>query len=147
MKRFLLPIGGITALALILWWATTWIVNGGWPTAGPVTDPLPPHIRQVIPADGDQVKETYGFCVNFFYSAGRGIDKEQQEAMRYFIDGQEVTKLVADFEGLEYPDSVGEPCYRQSEPLSYRWHTAKVIYADHAGEAFQYRWRFQVIDE
>lgn len=41
------------------------------------------------------------------------------------------------------------PAIRQpaTKRLSSRWPTAKVFYADHVGEDFQYRWRFQLIDE
>lgn len=149
MKGFVLKLGGITLLVIILWWVITWIANGGWPTAGPVMDTLPPHIQYVTPADGERVEETYGFCLHFYYQAGHGMGDEPQQTIRYFIDGKNVTKQVLDIVTLTYgyPDPVGEPCYRQTEPFASRWHTVKVIYADQAGEDFQYMWRFQVVNE
>jgi hypothetical protein len=69
------------------------------------------------------------------------------QGTRYYIDGRNVTRLVYDINELEYPTQVGEPCYRPTEPLSIGWHTAKVTYEDLSGVQFEYKWRFQVIEE
>jgi hypothetical protein len=149
MKRIILAIGGITALGVILWWVITWAVNGGWPSSGAVGGTLPPHIKYVTPGDGAFVEESHGFCAHFYYQAGRGMGSDPQKSVRYFIDGLNVTKKVHDLVRLEYgyPDPVGEPCFRQTDPLSSRWHTVKVTYTDTAGEEFEYMWRFYVINE
>jgi hypothetical protein len=149
MRHRILAIGGIIFLIVLLWWVITFVANGGWPSSGPVGGTLPPHIQYVFPADGEKVEESYGFCAHFFYPAGRGMGDDPQQAIRYFMDGKNVTEKVLDIVALEYgyPDPMGEPCYKQTEPLSSRWHTIKVTYVDSVGEDFEYMWRFQVLNE
>lgn len=146
MKRIVLAIGGIIFLLIILWWAITFAANGGLPSSGPVGDKLPPHIQYVFPTDGEKVEESNGFCAHFFYQAGRGMGDDPKQAIRYFMDGKNVTERVLDLVTLEYgyPDPIGEPCYERTKPLSSGWHTVKVVYVDLDGKDFKYMWRFQV---
>ena len=146
-KSILIASGMILVLVIIIVVLIPWLSNGGWPSSGPVGDALPPHITYVSPADGQSTSDLNGFCVHFDYQAARGLDKEQQESMRYFLDGVSVTKKVYDIVSLEYPTQVGEPCFRSSQPLSEGWHTAKVSYKDRVGGRYEYIWRYQVINE
>jgi hypothetical protein len=151
MKRKVLLIGGIVGVVILgliaLWWLIPWIANGGWPASGPVGDTYPVHIQYVRPADGERVTESFGFCVHFYFEAGRGLGDEPQKVIQYFLDGRNVTREVVDIATLEYgyPDPVGEPCLTRTEPLGPGWHTAKVRYVDLAGEQFEYTWRFEVL--
>jgi len=149
MKHTILAIGGIIFLLIILWWAITFAANGGWPSSGPVGDKLPPHILYVVPSDGEVVEESNGFCAHFSFQIGRGMGDDPHQAIRYFMDGKNVTDGVLDLVTLEYgyPDPVGEPCYKRTKPLSSGWHTVKVVYVDMGGEDYQYMWRFQVLNE
>lgn len=147
MKRLILAIGAAIILSLILWRGSTFVGHGGLPSSGPTGDILPPHIQYVNPADGDSVVTSHGFCVQFNYQAGRGLGDNPQTAIRFYIDGVNVTDSMFELVELEYPDPLGEPCFRQSEPLSTRWHTIMVSYTDRTGEEFNYSWRFQVVGE
>ena len=149
MKRKIAVFAGIILVLIVLWWVIQWVANGGWPASGPVGDTLPPNIQYVKPADGEQVKESYGFCVHFYYQVGSGMGEDPQKAIRYFFDGINVTKRVIDIVTLEYgyPDPVGEPCYTRTKPLRPGWHTVKVRYIDSIGKEFEYTWRFQVLNE
>ena len=145
--RILLSIFGIILIAAFLLWLIPWLKNGGWPTSGPVGNSLPPNIQHVMPGDGEILKETYGFCVHYDYNIGRGMDEKSQDSARYYFDGMNITRQVYDLISLEYPTQVGEPCYKRDEPLSPGWHTAKVTYEDNSGNRYEYKWRFQIIDE
>ena len=149
MKRKIVVVAGIILVLIVFWLVIQWIANGGWPSSGPVGEPLPPNIQYVKPADGERVEETYEFCVHFNYLAGHGLGDDPQKAIRYFFDGINVTKRMIDVAKLEYgyPAPMGEPCYTRTEPLNSGWHTVKVRYVDSAGKEFDYTWRFQVLDE
>lgn len=123
--------------------------RGGWPSSGPVGDRLPPHIQYVIPTDGKKLEDISGFCVNFNYLAGTGMDEDTRKAVLYFFDGINVTEKMVDIVTLEYgyPDSVGQPCYKRPEPLKSGWHTVKLRYGDDFGKEFEYTWRFEVGNE
>lgn len=108
---------------------------------------LPPNIQHVLPRDGDVLEEAYGFCVHYNFQVGSGMDEESQETTRYFFDGMNVTKQVYDIVSLEYPTQIGEPCYKRIEPINPGWHTARVTYKDNSGNLYEYKWRFQVLDE
>ena len=146
MKRvFIFLLVGLL-IALLLLWAVPWIQNGGLPLSGPTDEHLPPHIQFVEPVDGDAVFDSHGFCIHFNYVVGYGIEDEQRMAIRYYLDGRNVSRLVVDLSTTEYgyPDPVGEPCLWRDEPLKPGWHTAKVRYMDTKGEQFSYTWRFLV---
>ena len=64
MRRKILIVAGTILVLVALWQVILWVANGGWPSSGPVGDTLPPNIQYVKPADGEQVKESYGFCVH-----------------------------------------------------------------------------------
>jgi hypothetical protein len=141
-------IGGIVVI-ILFWRAILWVDRGGWPASGPVGDRLPAHIQYVIPADGEIVAETFGFCVHFNYEAGNGMDEESRNAVRYFFNGTNVSKHIIDIVTLEYgyPDSVGQPCYTHPNLLKAGWHTVKLQYGDNFGKEFEYTWRFEVRNE
>ena len=126
-----------------------WVIRGGWPSSGAVGETLPPQIQFVVPADGERVEETYGFCVHFDFEAGRGMADEPEQSMRFTLDGVNVTRDVVDVVQLEYgyPSPLGEPCYRRSESLHAGWHTVRVTYQDVSGERFSYKWRFEILSE
>ena len=147
MKRLIIAIVVIIIIAALFLCLVPWLENGGWPSSGPVGGSLPPNIQHVLPRDGDVLEETNGFCVHFDYQVGIGMDEESQETTRYFFDGRNVTKQVYDIVSLEYPTQIGEPCYIQIEPINPGWHNAKVTYKDNSGNYYEYKWRFQVIDE
>jgi hypothetical protein len=149
MKRKIALTIGISLVLIVLWRVILWITNGGWPSSGPVGDTLPLHIQYVMPADGERVKEAYGFCVHFYYEAGNGMSKDSRETVLYFFDGINITKWMVDTVTLEYgyPDSVGQPCYTRPEPLKLGWHTVKLRYDDNIGKKFEYTWRFEVVNE
>jgi hypothetical protein len=147
VKRIFISVLGTMLLISFLLWLIPWLRNGGWPSSEPAGNSLPPNIEYVMPGDGEALNEAYGFCVHFNYLAGHSMNKESQETSRYFFDGRNVTKNTYDLISLEYPTQVAEPCYKQSEPLSPGWHTAKVTYKDNAEERFDYMWRFQVIED
>ena len=149
MKCKIAVIAGILLILSMLWWVILWIANGGWPSSGPVGDPLSPHIQYVMPADGERVDEAYGFCVHFYYPAGSGMGEDPRKAVLYFFDGLNVTNRVVDIITLEYgyPDPVGEPCYTRTKLLNPGWHTVKLRYVDNIGKEFEYTWRFEVVDE
>ena len=147
MKRKVAVFAGIMFVLIVLWWVIQWLANGGWPSSGPVGATLPPHIQYVKPADGEMVKESHGFCIHFYYPAGNGMGENSRETIRYFFNGVNVKKGIFEVVELEYPVSVGEPCYMRTEPLAPGWHTVKVMYVDSAGQEFDYTWRFQVLDE
>ena len=149
MKRKVAVFAGIMFVLIVLWWVIQWLANGGWPSSGPVGATLPPHIQYVKPADGEQVKESYGFCVHFYYPAGNGMGENPQKAVLYFFDGINVTKRMIDIVVLEYgyPAPVGEPCYTRTKSLKSGWHMVKVRYVDSIGKEFEYTWRFQVLNE
>ena len=146
MKRIIAVIVGILVVAVILWLGIPWAVNGGWPSSGAVGDTLPPHIQYVRPADGEVAAGSYGICVHFNYLAGRGMGEEPEQAIRFALDGVNITRDVVDLVRLQYgyPDPVGEPCYSRHDPLRSGWHTARVTYEDISGERFEYKWRFVV---
>ncbi len=81
--------------------------------------------------------------------AGNGMGDEPAESIRFYLDGKNVTREVVDVVQLEYgyPAPLGEPCYKQSEPMRSGWHTARVTYEDISGESFAYKWRFETIAE
>ena len=102
-----------------------------------------PNIQYVKLADGEQVEESYGFCVHFYYPAGNGMGEDSQKAVLYLFDGLNVTKRIVDIVVLEYgyPAPVGEPCYTRTDPLNSGWHTVKVrYYVDSIGKEFDYTW-------
>jgi hypothetical protein len=132
---------------IILWLAIPWLANGGWPAAGPVGEPLPVHIRDVMPADGSVVEEISGFCVYLNYDAGKSLSRDSSEGMQFFLDGNNISRQLYDPVELEYRTSTGQTCYKRNEPLGTGWHTAKVVYKDRSGEPFEYTWRFQVLGE
>lgn len=145
----MIAIVGIILVASLFFWLGSWLENGGWPSSGDVRDTLPPHIQYVSPADGELVEDSYGICAHFNYQAGRGMMEEPEEAIRFFLDGKNVTQDVVDLVRLQYgyPAPVGEPCYKRIVPINPGWHTAKVTYEDNSGNRYDYKWRFQVIDE
>lgn len=149
MKRKIVVFLVIILVSIILWWVIQWVGNGGWPSSGPVGAPFPPNIQYVKPADGEQVGESHGFCVHFYYPAGNGMGEDRQEDVLYFFNGINITKRVIDIVTLEYgyPDPIGEPCYTRTKPLRAGWHTVKVRFVDSIGEEFDYTWRFQVLSE
>ena len=147
MKRKILIVAGIILGLVALWQAILWVTNGGWPASRPVSEPLPPHIQYVKPVDGEQVEESYGFCVHFYYPAGNGMDEDSQKTVLYFFDGFHITKGIFEVIEPEYPVSVREPCYKRTKPLRSGWHTVKVRYVDSIGKEFDYTWRFQVLNE
>jgi len=147
IKRIIAVVAGTILVLVVLWQVTHWVANGGWPSSGPVGEPLSPNIQYVKPADGEQVEESYGFCVHFYYPAGNGMGEDSQKTVRYFLDGTYITKGVYEVVEPEYPVSVREPCYTRIKPLKSGWHTVKVRYVDNAGKEFEYTWRFQVLDK
>ena len=147
MKRKILIVAGTILVLVALWQVILWATNGGWPSSGPVGATLPLNIQYVKPADGEQVEESYGFCVHFYYPAGNGMGEDSQKTVLYFFDGFHITKGIFEVVEPEYPVSVREPCYMRTKPLRSGWHTVKVRYVDNAGEEFVYMWRFQVLVE
>ena len=147
VKRILIVIIVVILAASLTLWLVPWLDNGGWPSSGGTGDSLPPNIQHVLPADGEAVTETNRFCVHFNYEVGSGMDEGSQETARYFYNGRNVTKDTYDIISLEYPTQIGEPCYMRIEPLKPGWHTAKVTFEDNSGDRYEYKWRFQVIDE
>lgn len=147
MKRKIVIIAGTILVLVALWQGILWVANGGWPSSGPVGDTYPLNIQNVKPADGEQVEESYGFCVNFYHLAGNGMGEDSQKTVRYFFDGFYITEGIFEAVELEYPVSVREPCYTRTESLKSGWHTVKVKYIDNVGDEFVYMWRFQVLDE
>ena len=147
MRRKILIVAGTILVLVALWQVILWVANGGWPSSGPVGDTLPPNIQYVKPADGEQVKESYGFCVHFYYPAGNGMNEDSQMAVLYFLDGIHITEGMFEAVETEYPVSVREICYTRKKPLRLGWHTVKVRYVDNAGVEFVYTWRFLVSGE
>jgi hypothetical protein len=145
--RIFLSFFGIILVVSFFVWLIPWLDNGGWPSSGPVGNSLPPNIEHVMPRDGEALQEAYGFCVHYDYLIGRGMNDESQQSPRYFFDGRNVTQDTFDIVSLEYPTQIAEPCFRPGEPISPGWHTAKVTYRDTAGNHYEYKWRFQIIDE
>jgi hypothetical protein len=148
MKKTLLTITILIVIAILAWFGYTFIAHGGWPNAGPTGDQLPLHIEYVVPADGQVVGDSQGFCVHINYLAGLGLGYEPQQRIRYYLDGFNVTKHVRDLTVLEYgyPAPEGEPCYRRDKPLSTGWHTVKIVYTDIGEHEFSYLWRFQIVE-
>jgi len=148
IKRKIAVFAGIILVLSVLWWVVQWVAHGGWPSSGPVGEPLPPNIQYVNPADGERVEEVHGFCTHFYYPAGNGIGEDRRGDVLYFFDGINITKKVIDIVTLEYgyPDPVGEPCYTRNKPLRAGWHTVMVRYIDNIGKEFEYTWRFQVFN-
>ena len=147
MKRFAIVILGVALVGGLLLWLVPWLVNGGWPASGPVGAEFPPHILYVTPDDGEVVGETYGFCVHYDYQAGKGMDAKSREGIRYHFDGWNKTSQVYDVTELEYPTGIGELCYQDEEPLAPGWHTVKISFRDNAGNRYEYKWRFQVVED
>ena len=148
MKRIVLILIVIVLLAGLLWGGIGWIANGGWPGSGPIGGKLPAHIEYVKPADGEVVAEANGFCVHFNYQVAGGMDEDKRYAMRFYMDGINVSKQIQDIVMLEYgyPSPVGEPCFHRLELLRTGWHTAKVKYLDNLENPFEYTWRFYVVN-
>lgn len=147
MKKILIIAVLLIIVAIMLFSIIRWFSYGGWPSSGPVNDPLPAHILYVTPEDGETINESFGFCVHFNFVADQGMGDEPHKAIRYFMDGNEVTANVEDIAYLEYgyPSPIGEPCYRSHEPLKSGWHNVKVKYSDASGQLFEYRWRFEIL--
>jgi hypothetical protein len=149
MKKTALILTLLILVAILAWFTSIYIAQGGWPASDPSTQKLPPHIEYVSPVDGQALAVSHGFCAHFNYQAGLGLGEEPQKSIRYYLDGFNVSRWVRDLTVLEYgyPAPVGEPCYRAEKPLSTGWHTAKIIYTDAGDHEFSYLWRFQVLDE
>ena len=146
MKRWIFSILGFSFVVIIVWFVVSWLENGGGFSSGPVGGSLPPHISYVIPKDGEQVDDPFGFCVHFDYQAGEGMGHDPQTTVKYYLDGRNETEKIYDLISLEYPTQVGEPCLVRSEALNSGWHTVKVTYEDISGMSYAYKWRFQSIE-
>ena len=148
IKRIIWILIGIvllTLLSIVLWFGFRWFANGGWPASGPTGEALPAHIRGVTPSDGKRDIQPQGFCVQFYFAAGNGLGEKAQSAIRYYLDGREVSSHMFEAVELEYPISQKEPCYRAEEPLRNGWHTLKVRYEDNRGQPFEYTWLFEAL--
>jgi hypothetical protein len=146
-RNLLFLVVGIILLASFLFWLIPWLDHGGWPSSGAVGNALPPNIEHVMPVDGEILELSYGFCVHYNYLSGNGMSEKAQKTPRYFFDGRDVTQHMYEIVELEYPTQIAEPCYKLSEPIRPGWHTAKVTYEDNPGTLYEYKWRFQVLDD
>lgn len=144
MKRYIIVIMVVIAAAALLVFLVPWARHGGLSSSGPTGETIPHNIIRVLPGDGETAANINGFCVDFDYEAGRGMDEASQESVRYYFNGWNVTKDVYDIHAMEYPTMIGEPCYRDSDPLKPGWYTAEVMYEDNSGNSYEYMWNFQV---
>ena len=147
VKRYIILIIVLLAAAALLVVLVPWVQHGGLPVSGPANLELPPNIVRVLPGDGEPAVNINGFCVDFDFDSGRGMDETSQASTRYYFNGWNVTKDVYDIHEMEYPTMIGQPCLRQAEPLKPGWHTAKVTYEDNSGNSWEYTWNFQVVAE
>ena len=117
-------------------------------SAVPAGEALPPQVRSVRPADGQQVQaaDPGEVCINFLFQAGQGLGEAPQQRISVFFDSGDVTEDVRWATSRDVPTSEGAGCFTAPSPLAGGWHTARVAYSDVAGHQFGYGWRFEVTE-
>ena len=88
MVRKVIIVSGLLATLAVVLLVVVWLIKADVFSSGPVNGSLPPQITHVMPADGEQVGDVFGFCVHFDYQGGNGMGDEPQKSVRYYLDGR-----------------------------------------------------------
>ena len=139
---------GVLAGIFLVGLAIVWLITGNYSQSeGPTRDRKPPHIRQVSPADGEEVTEWRGYCVHFLFRVGTGMGKNPKNKINAYLDGEDITASITGVISLDSPPSYANYCFNTSTTLLPGWHTAKVTYSDNISNNFSYTWRILVNSE